>query len=79
MNWDLPGVQDGFRKGRENKDQIANIQWILEKARWFQKNIYFCSINYDKPFDCVDTTNYGKFLKRWEYQTTLSASQETCI
>ena len=79
MNWDLPGVQDGFRKGRGNKDQIANIQWILEKAREFQKNIYFCSINYGKAFDCVDTTNCGKFLKRWEYQTTLSASQETCI
>ena len=50
MNWDLPGVQDGFRKGRGNKDQIANIQWILEKAREFQKNIYFCFIDYTKAF-----------------------------
>ena len=54
MNWELPEVQDGFRKGRGTRDQIDNICWILEKAREFQKNIYFCFIDYAKAFDCVD-------------------------
>ena len=54
MNHDLPDVQAGFRKGRGTRDQIANIHWILEKAREFQKNIYFCFIDYAKAFDCVD-------------------------
>ena len=54
MNWKLPYVQAGFRKGRGTRDQIANIRWIMEKAREFQKNIYFCFINYAKAFDCVD-------------------------
>jgi len=54
VNQDLPDVQAGFRKGRETKDQIANIYWIIEKAREFQKNIYFCFIDYAKAFDCVD-------------------------
>ena len=67
MNRELPDVQAGFRKGRRTRDQIANIHWITEKAREFQKNIYFCFINYAKAFDCVDITNCGKFLKRWEY------------
>ena len=70
MNRELPNVQAGFRKGRGTRDQIANILWIIEKARESQKNIYFCFIDYLKAFDCVDTTNCGKFLKRWEYQTT---------
>ena len=75
VNNELPDVQGGFRKGRGTRDKIANIHWIIEKAREFQKNIYFCFIDYDvKAFDCVDHTNWGKFLKRWEYQTTLSAS-----
>ena len=74
MNRELPNVQAGFRKGRGTRDQIANILWIIEKARESQKNIYFCFIDYLKAFDCVDTTNCGKFLKRWEYQTTLPAS-----
>ena len=75
MNHELPDVQAGFRKGRGTRDQIANICWIIEKARKFQKNIYFCFIDYYvKAFDCVDHTNCGKFLRRWEYQTTLSAS-----
>ena len=52
MNWEIPDVQAGFRKGRETRDQIANIHWIIEKAREFQKNIYF--IDYSKDFDCVD-------------------------
>ena len=54
MNRELPDVQAGFRKGRGTRDQIANIRWIMEKAREFQKNIYFCFINYAKAFDCVD-------------------------
>ena len=54
MNRELPDVQAGFRKGRGTRDQIANIGWIIEKAREFQKNIYFCFIDYAKAFDCVD-------------------------
>ena len=69
MNCELPDVQAGFRKVRGTRDQIANICWNIEKEREFQKNIYFCFINYTKPFDHVDH-NCGKFLKRWEYQTT---------
>ena len=69
MNCDIPGVQAGFRKGRGIRDQIANLCWITEKAREFQKNIYVCFIDYAKAFDWI-TTNCGKFFKRWEYQTT---------
>ena len=76
MNWELPEVQAGFTKERGRRDQTANIHWTIEKARKFQKNIYFCFIDYAKAFDCADTTNCGKFLKRWEYQTTLPASWE---
>ena len=54
VNRELPDVQAGFRKGRETRVQIANIRWIMEKAREFQKNIYFCFIDYTKAFDCVD-------------------------
>ena len=54
MNRELPDVQAGFRKGRGTRDQIANIQWIMEKAKEFQKNLYFCFIDYAKAFDCVD-------------------------
>ena len=74
VNQELPDVQTGFRKGRGTRDQIANIHWIIEKAREFQKNIYFCFIDYTKAFDCVDHNNCGKFFKRWEYQTALPAS-----
>ena len=70
MNRELPDVQAGFRKGRGTRDQIANVRWIIEKGREFQKNIYFCFIDYAKNFDMWITTNCGKFLKRWEYQTT---------
>ena len=56
VNCELPDVQAGFRKGRGTRDQIANICWIMEKAREFQKNIYFCFIDYAKAFDCVDHT-----------------------
>ena len=54
VNWELPDVQVGFRKGTGTRDQIANIHWIIEEAREFQKNIYFCFIDYTKGFDCVD-------------------------
>ena len=56
VNLELPNVQAGFRKGRRTSDPIANIHWIMEKAREFQKNIYFCFIDYAKAFDCVDHT-----------------------
>ena len=79
VNHEFPDVQAGFRKGRETRDQIANICWIIKKAREFQKNIYFCFIDYAKAFDCVDHNKLGKFLKRWEYQTTWSASWEICM
>ena len=72
-------VQAGFRKGRGIRNQIANICWIIEKAREFQKNIYFYSIDYVKAFDCVDHHKLWKFLKRCEYQTTWPASWETCM
>ena len=79
VNQELPDVQAGFRKGRGTRDQIANIHWIIEKVREFQKNIYFCFIDYAKAFDCVDHKNCGKFWKTWEYQTTWPASSETCM
>ena len=63
MNHELPDVQAGFRKGRGTRDQIANIQWIIEKAREFQKNIYFCLIDYAKTFNSVDHNNLWKILK----------------
>ena len=78
VNRELQDVQAGFRKGRWTIDQIANICWIIEKAREFQKNICLCFIDYVKAFDCVDH-NTGKFWKRWEYQTTLPASWEVCM
>jgi len=74
MNGELPDVQAGFRKGRGTRDQITNIRWIIEKAREFQKNIYFCFIDYAKAFDCVDHNKLCQILKRWEYQTTRPAS-----
>ena len=77
MNHELPDVQTGFRKGRGTRDQIANIHWIMEKAREFQKNIYFCFIDYAKALTVWITINYGKFWKRWEYQITWPASWDT--
>ena len=70
MNHKLPHVQAGFRKGRGARYQIFNIHWIIQKAREFQKSIYFCFIDYVKAFDYVDHKKSGKFLKRWEYQAT---------
>ena len=63
MNCELPDVQAGFRKGRGTRDQIANIRWIMEKAREFQKNIYFCFIDYAKAFDCVDHSKLWKIIQ----------------
>ena len=89
VDLELPEFQAGFRKGRGTGDQIANIHWIIKKAREFQKNIYFCFIDYAKTFDCVDHNKLWKFLKNgntrqpdlppdksieWEYQTTWLAS-----
>jgi len=64
VNLELPDVGDGFRKGRGTRDQIANIHWITEKARVFQKNIYFCFMTTLKPLTVWITTDCGKFLKR---------------
>ena len=64
VNHELPDVQAGFRKGRGTKDQIANIHWIIKKAREFQKNIYFCFTDYTKAFDCVDHNKLWEILKR---------------
>ena len=63
MNWELPDVQAGFRKGRGTRDQIANTHWITEKLREFHKNIYFCFIDCTKAFDCVDHKKLWKILK----------------
>ena len=80
MNHELPDAQAGFRKGRGTRDQIANICWIIEKAKEFQKKkkIYFCFIDYAKAFDC-GSQQTGKFFRRWEYQSTLPASREICM
>ena len=80
MNCELPDVQLVLEKaGRRTRDQIANIHWIIEKAREFQKNTYFCLINYTKALTVLITINCWKFWKRWEYQTTWPASWETCM
>ena len=63
MNQELPGVQAGFRKGRDTRDQMANICWFIEKARELQKNIYFCFVDYAKAFDCVDHNKLWKILQ----------------
>ena len=73
VNRELPDVQAGFRKGRGTRDQIANICWIMEKAREFQKNIYFCFIDYAKAFDCVDHNKLWKILKEMGIPDCLSS------
>ena len=78
-NQEYSDIQARFRKDRGARDQIANIHWIIEKAREFQKNIYFCFIDYLKPLTVWITINCGKLLNRQEYQTTLSASWKTCM
>ena len=75
VNSELPDVQAGFKKGRGSRDQIANIHWIIQKAREFQKNIYFCFIDYDKAFDCVDQNKLWKILKEMEIADHLTCLQ----
>ena len=79
VNHELPDVQAGFRKGRGTRDQIANIHWIIEKAREFQKNIYFCFIDYAKAFDCVDHNKLWKIVKEMGIPDHWSASWEICM
>ena len=79
MIHELPDVQAGFRKGRGTRDQIANIRWIIKKAREFQKNIYFCFIDYDKAFDCVDHNKLWEILKEMEMPNHLTCPWETCM
>ena len=86
MNRELPDVQAGFRKSRGSRDQIANIGWIMEKARAFQKNIYFCFIDYAKAFDCVYHNKLWKILREMGIPdhltcllTNLYAGQETTV
>ena len=86
MNSEIPGVLAGFRKGRGTRDQIANICWIIEKARGFKKNIYFCFIDYTKAFDCVDHNKLWKIPKEMEIPDHLTcllrnlyASQEATV
>ena len=86
MNGELPDVQTGFRKGRGTRDQIANVRWILRKAREFQKNIYFCFVDYAKVFDCMDHNKLWKILREMgipDHLTCLSrnlyAGQEAIV
>ena len=83
VNCEIPDVQAGFRKGRGTRDQIASIRWIIEKAREFQKNIYFCFIDYTKAFDCVDHNKLWKILKEMEIPDhllrNLYAGQEATV
>ena len=79
VNRELPDIEARFRTGPGTRDQIANICWIIEKAREFQRNIYFWFIDSTKDFDSVDQKNWEKFFKRWEYQTTWPASWDTCM
>ena len=74
VNQKLSGVQDDFRKGRETRDQIANIRWIIKKAREFQRNIYVCFADYAKGFDCVDHNKLWKILKEMGIP-----DQRTCL
>ena len=79
MNHELPDVQAGFRKGRGTRDQIANICRIMEKAREFQKNIYFCFIDYAKAFDCVDHNKQWKIFQEMGIPDHWPASWEICM
>ena len=78
VNCELPDVQDGFKKGKETRDQIASICWILEKARGFQKSIYFCFIDYSKAVDSVYHNKLENSYRDGEYQTTWPASWKIC-
>ena len=77
VNGEIPEVQAGFRKGRETRDQIANIRWIIKKAREFQKNLYFCFIDYAKAFDCVDHKKLWKIMKEMGIPVHLAAPEKS--
>ena len=79
MNQELSDVQAGFRKGRGTRDQIANIHWIIVKARVFQENIYFCFIDYAKAFDCVDNNKLWKILKKYKNTRPLYLPPEKSV
>ena len=79
VNWECPDVPAGFRKGRGTRDQIANIHWIIEKAKKLKKKKKSASLTTPKPLTMWITTNCGKFLKRWEYQTAWPVSWEACM
>ena len=79
VNSELPDVQAGFRKGRGTRDQIANILWLIKKARELQKNIYFCFIDYAEAFDCVDHNKLWKILKEMGIPDYLICSREICM
>ena len=79
VNCELPDVQAGFRKGRGIRDQIANIHWIMEKARESQKNIYFCFIDYAKAFECVNHNKLWKILKKTGIPDHLTCLLRTCM
>ena len=79
VNHEIPDVQSGFRKGRGTRQQIVDICWIIEKVREFQKNIYFCFIDYTKAFDCVDHKKMWKILKEMGIPDHLTASWEICM
>ena len=79
MNQELPHVQAGFRKGNGTRDQITNIYWIIEKAREFQKNLYFCFIDYTKAFDCVGHNKLWKILQEMWIPDNLTCSWEICM
>ena len=79
MNQEFPDVEAGFRKGRGTRDQIANIHWIIIKAREFQKNIYFCFIDYAKAFDCVDHNKLWKILQEMGIPDNLTCLLRTCV
>ena len=82
MNCELPDVQAGFREGRRTRDQIANIRWIMEKAREFQKNIHFFFIDYVKAFDCMDNKKLWKILKEMgipDHLTCLLRNLYSCL
>ena len=79
MNGELPDVQAGFRKGRGTRDQIANICWIMEKVRQFQRNIYSCFIDYAKAFDCIDRNKLWKILQEMGIPDHFNYSYEICM
>ena len=79
MNHEIPVVKAGFRKVRGTRDQIANIHWIIKKAKEFQKNIYFCFIDYAKAFDCVDHNELWKMLKEMGIPDHLTCLLEICM